>query len=81
MSKNIEVFATGGGITLVEANLNEGRYAVVSSEAPDFLTVYASEDGEQTYLPDDMLECIAVADLTEELKDLYTEMRHKLMTF
>lgn len=81
MIKHIEVFATGGGITLAEADLNEGRYAVVSSEAPDFLTVYASEDGERTYLPDDMLESMTAADLPEELKELYTEMRHKLMTF
>lgn len=81
MIKNIEVFAVGGGITLAETDLTENRYAVVSSEAPDFLTVYTGADGARDYLPEDMLDCIAVADLPEDLKELHAEMHRKLMTF
>lgn len=52
----LEVFYTGGGIWLAEINLNETIYGVVSSEAPEYFTVYKyCEDGEK-YLPEDMVE-------------------------
>lgn len=53
---SIEVFNTGGGIWLVEVEVNEiGDYAVVSSEQPDIISVYHKpESGMEKYLPEDM---------------------------
>lgn len=80
MVEKIETFYTGGGITLAEADIDGGRYAVVSSEAPEFLSVYAYSDGEKTYLPDDMVSSVAKEDLPAELNALYRKMLDKLKT-
>ena len=47
MTAKFELFYTGGGITIAEADIDSARYAVVSSEAPDFLTVYTLTDEEK----------------------------------
>lgn len=44
MIENIEIFYTGGGITLAETDLNENEYAVVSSDSPNYLTIYNRDD-------------------------------------
>lgn len=77
---NIEVFYTGGGITLAEVDIDQTHYAVVSSEAPQFLTIYKHAEGEKTYLPDDMLVSTPEEEIAPEYKALYTEMREKLKT-
>lgn len=78
MTSNIETYYTGGGITLVETNLNEIHYAVVSSDAPDFLTIYSYSNGETSYLPEDMVESTHKDVLTPELKPIYEKMIENL---
>ena len=80
MDKNIEIFYTGGGITLAETDLTDNSYAVVSSDAPNYLTIYRCTDNEKTYLPDDMLVSAPKEELTPNLKPLYIKMVEKLKT-
>jgi hypothetical protein len=80
MTKKIEVFYTGGGITIVETDIGNNRYAVVSSDAPEFLTVYYYSDNEKTYLPDDMVFSNRKNELSLELQPLYFQMLDKLKT-
>lgn len=75
----IETFYTGGGITLAETNLDKNRYAVVSSDAPNFLTIYnRTDDGEKTYLPDDMVVSTPKEKITSDFKPLYERMIKQL---
>ncbi len=75
----IETFYTGGGITLAETDLNETLYAVVSSDAPEYLTIYnRTDDNEKTYLPDDMISSTPKEKLTPNFKPLYNKMIEKL---
>lgn len=74
----IEAFYTGGGVTLVEAPIDRERYAVVSSEAPEYLTVYRRADGEDAYLAEDMLLSAKREDLPLELQELHGAMLEKL---
>lgn len=80
MNEKIEVFYTGGGITLAEARINTHHYAVVSSEAPEFFTVYAYSDKEETYLPEDMIFSSHKEEITPEFQPLYVKMLEKLKT-
>ena len=79
MITNIETFYTGGGITLIETDLKDNTYAVISSDAPQYLTIYnRDENNEKTYLPDDMISSTPNENLTSDLKPLYMEMVEKL---
>lgn len=78
MTKNIEVSYTGGGITLAEVRLDETSYAVVSTEAPEFFTIYCYDGDEKTYLPDDMVSSIQQDELSPEQKPLYQQMLYEL---
>lgn len=79
MITNIEIFYTGGGITLAETDLNENEYAVVSSDSPDYLTIYnRDDDNEKSYLPDDMIVSTPKEKLTSNFKPLYIKMFEKL---
>lgn len=81
MANSIEVFYTGGGITLAEVDLDANRYAVVSSDAPEFLGIYTLDnDGEKTYLPEDMVASPHEKEIAPDLKDLYNKMLEKLKT-
>ena len=80
MADKIELFYTGGGITLAEVDVDHKHYAVVSSDAPEYLTVYAIADGEKTYLPDDMIISSPKEEIAPEYKALYTKMLDKLKT-
>ena len=73
MKTKIEVFNTGGGITLAEANINQEQYAVVSTEATEFLTIYKRTEDE-AYLPEDMVMSIKEDEMTDEFKGLYAAM-------
>lgn len=74
----IETFYTGGGITLAEAELNGGRYAVVSTEAPDCIAIYNRVEDEEPYASEDMLEVYSTETMPEEIRALYTEMLDRL---
>lgn len=78
MKHKIEVHYTGGGVTLAEAEVSADRYAVVSTEAPEFLTVYKRTDSETPYLPEDMVASLTEQDMNQDTKKLYEEMLGKL---
>lgn len=52
----MEVFYTGGGIWLAEYHFDEIVYGVVSSEAPEYFTIYESGEDDEKYLAEDMVE-------------------------
>ena len=73
MKNQIEVIYTGGGITIVEANIGGGQYAVVSTEALEFLTIY-NRTSEEPYLPEDMVASVTADEMTDDQKELYYNM-------
>lgn len=78
MNNKIETFYTGGGITIAETDIDKKLYAVVSSEAPEFFSIYKYDGSEKTYLPDDMLESSCGDAVPSNFKPLHAEMREKL---
>lgn len=71
----IEVFNTGSGIWLAEVNLKDNQYAVVSSDAPEYLAVYQYEKAEDDkYYPEDMISDQHKDELSEELKKVYEKL-------
>lgn len=71
----LEVFYTGGGVWLAEYHFDEITYGVVSSEAPEYLTIYESyEDGDK-YLPEDMI----ASKHKDELNDFRLEIYNKML--
>lgn len=78
MTGKIGVFYTGGGITLVEAELDEKHIAVVSSDAPEYIAVYTHAEDDVSYLPEDMVGCTHKDEMPTHLKALYAEMLNKL---
>lgn len=79
MTSKVEIFYTGGGITIAETDINQKQYAVVTTEAPEYLSVYRMENGEKNHLPDDMIESTPGENLPPNLKAIYTAMLEKLM--
>lgn len=71
----IEVFYTGGGIWLSEVDLEDGTYAVVSSEAPERLSVYNNSD--EKYLPEDVIFSEHWNNLELGYEDIYRELKRK----
>lgn len=80
MAHNIEVFYTGGGITLAEVDVTPDTYATVSSEAPEFLSLYKKTD-DGPHLPEDMLLSAKHDELDTELQELHAAMVGKLKAF
>ncbi len=72
----IEVFSTGGGIWLAQAEIDEERYAVVSSERPDCLSVYRKAD--EPYMPEDMQFSKNADELDAVYKVLHRNMKQEL---
>ena len=77
MTHNIEVYGTCGGITLAETDITPSTYATVSTEAPEYLTVYRKTDDEP-HLPEDMIFSAEHDDLDPKLQELHAEMVEKL---
>lgn len=75
----IETFYTGGGITLAEAELNNGaQYAVVSNEYQSGIAIYNRVEGEEPYMPEDMVASFSEDEMDAETKALYLEMLEAL---
>lgn len=75
MTDKIEVFYTGGGIWLAEANLGDDKYAVVNSEYPEQLGVYLYEKAEDgKYYPEDMVLDQHRDELDEDLRKVYDKL-------
>lgn len=73
----IEVFYTGGGITLAEADLG-AQYAVVGSDYPNCISIYNKVEGEEPYMPEDMVASLMVEEMDAETKALYLKMLEAL---
>lgn len=75
MKGEIEVFYTGGGIWIAEANLGDNKYAVINSEDPEYMGVYLYEKAEDgKYYPEDMISDHHKDELDEELKKVYEKL-------
>ena len=75
MKNKIDVFYTGGGIWLAEANLGDNKYAVINSEDPEYMGVYLYEKAEDgQYYPEDMILDKHKDELDEELKKVYEKL-------
>ena len=74
----IEAFYTGGGIWIAQTYLDEDEmtYAVVSSEAPEYLTIYREND--EKYLPEDMISSMCMENMSLEYRVLHDQMVSKL---
>lgn len=71
----IEVHSMGSGIWIAQQNISEFEYVVVSSEAPDFLTIYSQpDDEEEAYLPEDMICSTHKDKLSIDLKDIHERL-------
>lgn len=69
----IEVFYTGGGITLAEADLG-AQYAVVGTDYPNCIAIYNRVEDEEPYMPEDMVASYTEEEMDEETRALYLEM-------
>lgn len=75
MKGEIDVFYTGGGIWIAEANLGDNKYAVVNSEYPEYLGVYLYEKAEDgQYYPEDMISDQHKDELDGNLKETYEKL-------
>lgn len=75
MLPQIEVFYTGGGVTLCEAVISDELFALVGTDAPDFFSIYRQVDeDEERYLPEDMVLSKHKDELDEDQTALYNEM-------
>lgn len=74
----MEVFYTGGGIWLVEYYFDEITYGVISSEAPEYLTIYESGEDEDKYLPENMIASKHKDELNGFRLELYNKMLDEL---
>lgn len=76
----LEVFYTGGGIWLAEMDIEDGLYAVVNSEFPNYLSIYKypDEEDDEKYLPDDMIICKRAETLYGAHLDMYNELADEL---
>lgn len=74
----IEAFYTGGGIWIAQTYLDEDEmtYAVVSSEAPEYLTIYREND--EKYLPEDMILSMCAENMELEYRIFHDRMLSKL---
>ena len=77
MNQKIEIFYTGSGITIAETDIEKNQYAVVSSEAPEYLTIY-SDCNEKDYLPENMVGSFSVDEIPQKYKVLYAKMLEEL---
>lgn len=74
----IEAFYTGGGIWIAQTYLDEYEmaYGVVSSEAPEYFTIYREND--EKYLPEDMILSMKAENMSLEYRVLHDRMLSKL---
>lgn len=72
----IEAFYTGGGIWIAQTYIDEMSYAVVSSEAPEYLTIYREND--EKYLPEDMVLSMKAENMSLEYRVLHDRMLSKI---
>lgn len=69
----VDVFYTGGGIWLAEADISADAFAVVSSDYPLDLVLYKNVD-EERYYPEDMISATPKDELSTELRAIYDKL-------
>lgn len=74
----IETFSMGGGIWLAETYIDEITYAVVSSDAPEYLVIYESYPEDDRYLPEDMIASKHKDELFGYRAGLYRKLLNEL---
>lgn len=72
----IEAFYTGGGIWIAQTYIDEMTYVVVSSDAPEYLTIYREND--EKYLPEDMVLSMNAENMSLEYRVLHDRMLSKI---
>ena len=76
---NIETFYTGGGIWISQYDAGDGYYAVVRSDAPEFLGIYRkTEEEDELYLPENMVSSKAYNELSSVQKEIHEILRKEL---
>jgi hypothetical protein len=78
LKHKIELIYTGGGITLAEVWPNADECVVVSTEAPDVLSVYQRAEDDEPYLPENMIFSLSKNELSEDMKILHAKMLNEL---
>lgn len=74
-----EVFYTGGGIWLAEMDLGNGTYAVVDSDYDTVISIYRyPEDGEEQYMPEDMVFSEDIHNVDLEMAKIYRKLYEAL---
>lgn len=77
--KKAEAFYTGGGIWIAEKDLGNGTYAAVDSDYDTAICIYNyPEDGEEQYMPEDMVFSDEVQNLDSETMKIYNELMEVL---
>lgn len=76
--KKINVFYSGGGIWIAEKNIDKNRYAIVSSDFIDCLTIYEETRDREKYYPQDMLFSEHKDKLNEIGKEIYNTLKEAL---
>ena len=74
MAHTIEVYSAGGGITIAETYIDPTHYAVVSTDAPDVLSIYKYNAENFAFMPEDMVFCENIDALDDEKKALHAEL-------
>lgn len=76
----IETFYTGGGIWLSQYDAGDGYYAVVSSDQPDYLSIYRNAENEdEMYLPEDMVSSKHYDELGQSQKAMHDILKAELV--
>lgn len=73
----VDVFYTGGGIWLAEADVSADSFAVVSSDYPLELVLYKNVE-EERYYPEDMISATHKDKLSSELRAIYDKLFEEL---
>jgi len=74
MTRTIEVYSAGGGIVLAETHIDPTHCAIVSTDAPDHLSIYNLVGVDVPFLPEDMVLSAKHDELSPELQELHAEM-------
>lgn len=76
----IETFYTGGGIWLSQYDAGDGYYAVVSSDQPEYLSIYRKTDDEdEMYLSENMISSKDYNELGKSQKAMHDILKADLV--
>lgn len=74
-TNKVEKYSLGNGIWIAQKNINENEYALINSEAPEFLAVFlVSEDEDDCFLPENMKFSSHESELNAEFQEIHKEL-------